>query len=73
MDPKTSLQELAAQQGRGLPSYIVTDSGPDHLKRFSATVMIDGVAISMGSGSSKKHAEMAAALEAWTGMQADQA
>lgn len=72
MDPKTSLQELAARLGRGLPSYAVTDSGPDHLKRFAATVLIDGEAIATGAGSSKKQAEMAAALEAWTGLQASE-
>ncbi len=73
MDPKTSLQELAAQRGHGLPTYLVTDSGPDHLKRFTASVLLDGIAISTGHGSSKKQAEMAAALEAWTGLQTEQA
>ena len=66
MDPKTSLQELAARLGRGAPSYQLTDSGPDHLKRFHATVFVGPDAISTGIGSSKKHAEMAAALDAWT-------
>jgi ribonuclease-3 len=69
MDPKTSLQELAARLGKGLPSYEITDSGPDHLKRFHATVVLSGEAISTGVGSSKKHAEMAAALQAWTLLQ----
>lgn len=71
MDPKTSLQELAAQRGYGLPTYLVTDSGPDHLKRFTASVLLDGIAIATGHGSSKKQAEMAAALDAWTGLQVD--
>ncbi|MBX3092633.1 MAG: ribonuclease III [Cryobacterium sp.] len=66
MDPKTSLQELAAGLGLGLPRYDVTDSGPDHSKRFRATVMVGGTGIATGDGSSKKHAEMAAALTAWT-------
>jgi ribonuclease III len=69
MDPKTSLQELSARLGRGLPTYVIADSGPDHLKRFHATVVIDGVEIASGDGSSKKHAEMAAALDAWTDLQ----
>jgi ribonuclease-3 len=72
MDPKTSLQELAARLGLGLPSYTVTDTGPDHLKRFHATVLLDGKPTALGEGSSKKHAEMAAALEAWTTLQATQ-
>jgi ribonuclease III len=48
----------------------VTDSGPDHLKRFTATVLIDGAPAATGDGSSKKQAEMAAALDAWTTLQA---
>lgn len=69
MDPKTSLQELAAQLGRGLPVYSVTDSGPDHSKRFHATVLIAGEAVAAGDGTSKKQAEMGAALDAWTLLQ----
>ncbi|WP_407075379.1 ribonuclease III [Parafrigoribacterium soli] len=69
MDPKTSLQELAASLGRGVPTYVVTDSGPDHSKRFHAVVMLGGAEISAGDGTSKKQAEMAAALEAWTLLQ----
>ena len=66
MDPKTSLQELAARLGRDVPVYRVTDTGPDHSKKFHATVSLAGEDIATGSGSSKKHAEMAAALDAWT-------
>ena len=70
MDPKTSLQELAARLGRGMPNYQVTDSGPDHSKRFHATVLLGKVEIATGDGSSKKQAEMAAALDAWTQLSA---
>ena len=66
MDPKTSLQELSARIGRGLPRYAVTDTGPDHSKRFHATVSLQGTDIAEGDGTSKKQAEIAAALEAWT-------
>ena len=66
MDPKTSLQELAARLNRGVPTYTITDTGPDHLKRFHATVLLGADAVATGDGSSKKHAEMAAALTAWT-------
>jgi ribonuclease-3 len=69
MDPKTSLQELSARLGSGLPNYQVTDSGPDHSKRFHATVLLGKREIASGDGSSKKQAEMAAALEAWTLLQ----
>lgn len=67
MDSKTSLQELAARLGRGAPRYQISDSGPDHSKRFHAEVSLGHeAAIASGDGSSKKHAEMAAALTAWT-------
>jgi ribonuclease-3 len=69
MDPKTSLQELSAHKGLGAPTYVITDSGPDHLKRFEATVLLEGNQISTGVGSSKKQAEVAAALDAWTQLQ----
>ena len=70
MDPKTSLQELTAKLGRGAPSYVVTESGPDHSKSFRADVVLAGERIASGHGSSKKHAEMAAALDAWAILQA---
>jgi ribonuclease III len=70
MDPKTSLQELSAKLGRGVPSYVVTESGPDHSKAFHAEVVLAGELIASGDGSSKKHAEMAAALDAWAILQA---
>jgi ribonuclease-3 len=69
MDPKTSLQELSSHLGRGFPSYSVTDSGPDHSKRFHATVSLGGENVAAGDGTSKKQAEMSAALEAWTVLQ----
>ncbi len=66
MDSKTSLQELAARLGLGAPRYQVTESGPDHSKRFHAEVSLGPQPpIASGDGSSKKHAEMAAALSAW--------
>lgn len=64
MDPKTSLQELAAQQSLAPPVYLVQASGPDHNRVFTATVTVGDVARD-GVGSSKKQAEMAAALAVW--------
>lgn len=64
MDPKTSLQELAARLGEPAPQYSVESSGPDHDRRFTATVTVGDVGMT-GSGTSKKTAEMAAALNAW--------
>ncbi|MGM1030658.1 MAG: ribonuclease III [Actinomycetota bacterium] len=64
LDPKTALQEVAAAQGHGAPVYDVVATGPDHARTFSATVLIDDEAVAVGSGTSKKVAEMAAALAA---------
>lgn len=64
MDPKTSLQELSARRGIGVPVYTVVSAGPDHDRVFTATVTVGDVARS-GTGSSKKQAEMAAALTVW--------
>jgi len=46
--------------GRGAPVYEVTETGPDHSKRFEATVVIGGERVGVGLGSSKKQAEIAA-------------
>ncbi|HEX6366919.1 MAG TPA: ribonuclease III [Agromyces sp.] len=70
MDPKTSLQEIAARRSAPPPIYTVTESGPDHNKHFVATVSVGDLVQASGEGSSKKQAEMAAALEAWTTLSA---
>jgi len=64
-DYKTRLQELAARRFDGLPSYAVDDEGPDHAKRFVASVAIGGTYRGRGDGRSKKQAEQAAARDAW--------
>ncbi|KZE41500.1 ribonuclease III [Microbacterium sp. T32] len=64
MDPKTSLQEIAARQSLAAPVYAVEATGPDHDRRFTATVTVGDVE-THGTGTSKKQAEMAAALAAW--------
>lgn len=64
LDYKTSLQELAAAHFAMLPRYEVRDSGPDHAKTFTATVVIDGAIAGRGEGRSKKEAEQRAAREA---------
>jgi ribonuclease-3 len=60
-DYKTALQELAAAQLSTLPEYALSESGPDHAKRFKATVMLNGTSYGSGAGRSKKEAEQAAA------------
>ena len=64
-DFKTRLQELAARHYEALPSYHLSDEGPDHEKRFFATVYLGGEPHGSGEGPSKKQAEQAAAHAAW--------
>ena len=60
------VQLLVGGAGFGvLPRYHVHDEGPDHAKRFYATVMLGGVPHGSGEGGSKKQAEQAAARAAW--------
>ncbi len=40
LDWKSSLQELTASRGMGAPAYVVTSTGPDHDKEFTATVVV---------------------------------
>ena len=64
-DYKTRLQELASRLGQDPPSYDVADEGPDHAKRFFATVRVGAGPLGRGEGRSKKQAEQAAARDAW--------
>ncbi|MFM7684295.1 MAG: ribonuclease III [Actinomycetota bacterium] len=65
LDHKTLLQELTARLHDTAPVYVLSDTGPDHDKRFFATVIVQGVAVGQGEGRSKKMAEQAAAEQAW--------
>ena len=65
LDWKTSLQELAAGSAVGVPEYVISESGPDHEKLFSAVVLVAGEACGEGSGRNKKQAEQQAAAAAW--------
>ena len=66
LDWKTSLQELTAAAGLGVPEYVVTEEGPDHEKLFHASAVVAGVVVGTGTGRSKKEAEQQAAAAAWT-------
>jgi len=68
LDWKTSLQELAAGLGLGVPEYQVSESGPDHAKTFRATAVVGGAPSGQGIGRSKKEAEQRAAEQAWTAL-----
>lgn len=69
-DYKTRLQELAARHFERLPRYHVRSEGPDHAKRFHATVLLGGEPCGGGEGGSKKQAEQAAARAAWLWLRA---
>jgi ribonuclease-3 len=70
---KSSLQELTASRGLGVPRYEVTSEGPDHDRRFSAVVYVNGDPYGTGVGRSKKTAETDAAAQAWTALDAERA
>ena len=61
-DFKSLLQERQQSEGHSLPVYtVVEERGPDHAKTFSVEVELDGQAIAVGSGKTKKSAEQMAA------------
>jgi ribonuclease-3 len=70
LDWKTSLQELTAARGLGAPSYVVTSTGPDHDKEFSAVVVVMETEYGSGTGRSKKEAEQRAAAATWKTLEA---
>jgi ribonuclease-3 len=65
LDWKTSLQELTAERGLGVPEYVMSAAGPDHEKTFTAQAQVAGELFAASTGSSKKEAEQLAAETAW--------
>lgn len=65
IDPKTTLQQEAGKRGLPHPPYTTTGAGPDHDRRYTSQVEVDGV-VGRGEGRSKKSAELAAARDAVT-------
>ena len=68
-DAKTTLQEALSHRPAesGSPDIhyeILSESGPDHAKTFTAAVYAYGKLAGEGSGKSKKEAEQQAAAEA---------
>ena len=70
LDWKTSLQELTAELGAGVPEYVITSSGPDHAKTFTARASVRGELFAASTGRNKKEAEQAAAETAYRLLQA---
>jgi ribonuclease-3 len=71
LDWKTSLQELTAEYNLGVPSYAITESGPDHAKAFEAQVVLGEKLYGHGTGSNKKEAEQMAAASAYSELQTE--
>jgi ribonuclease-3 len=65
-----SLLQIHSQQSHGSsPQYrVLKESGPDHDKRFQASVVIKGEVKGIGWGKSKKEAEQEAAQKALEGL-----
>jgi ribonuclease-3 len=64
-DPKSRLQELVQSRWQSTPAYrLVKTEGPDHARRFTVQVIVNGAVVGVGEGRSKQAAEKAAAEEA---------
>ncbi len=64
-DYKTELQELVQRKrDQSLHYELIGEQGPDHCKEFSVRVLLNGVEVGCGVGTSKKRAEQAAAAQA---------
>lgn len=71
LDAKTRLQETVQGRGWPLPVYRLVDTaGPDHDKRFTVEVRLQGESAGVGHGRSKKIAEQEAAAVALTALDA---
>jgi len=70
LDWKTSLQELTAARGLGTPSYVVTFTGPDHEREFTAVAVVMDTEYGSGVGRTKKEAEQKAAAATWKALEA---
>jgi len=70
-DHKSRLQEQTVRLGRGVPHYDVEGFGPDHARRYLATVYVAGQRLGTGEGRSKKDAEQDAAQVACGTLEAE--
>jgi ribonuclease-3 len=69
-DYKTRLQEISQMLFRAPPSYhLVSESGPDHAKRFITSITLGGKILGKGEGRSKKQSEQEAARKALSELQ----
>ncbi len=68
LDWKTSLQELTATRGLGVPDYQIDQTGPDHAKTFTAWAVVGGRRHGGAQGRTKKEAEQKAAKAAFAAL-----
>lgn len=65
INPKGNLQELLQSISPKSPVYeVLSQSGPEHDKRFLVQAVWEGIVLGKGRGKSKKQAETAAAEQA---------
>jgi len=68
-DHKSQLQEIAQARHHTAPIYrTIKEDGPDHAKKFTIEVIVDGRIIATGRGNSKRQAETEAARTALESM-----
>jgi len=73
-DAKTIFQEKTQEETGTTPRYeVLSESGPDHAKRFQVGVFLEDVLIAQGRGNSKQQAEEEAASQALIKKAANQA
>lgn len=59
---KSKILELAQADGLGIPRYpSISEEGPEHMKKFTVAIEINGVRLGTGVGKSKKEAQQEAA------------
>ncbi len=62
LDPKSRFQEIAQERYTITPSYkVLSETGPDHAKKFVIGVFIKETMVAKGEGSSKHEAQVDAA------------
>jgi ribonuclease-3 len=69
-DYKTAAQEVCQTRFRDVPRYVlISETGPDHDKRFETSLIIGERIIATGTGRNKKEAEQQAAKTAMEALQ----
>lgn len=64
-DPKSRFQEVAQDKKGATPTYkVISETGPDHDKKFTVGVYLRAEEVARGDGKSKQEAEQAAATAA---------